>query len=346
MFREHWATAAAMGLLAVAVHLEANAESGAVAKMPSSGTADQFHLFSIGEVPLDGGYDEKLGLRKVTTGKNKDSPFSDRALRRMWGLSGSKPVEVDGVSWAGEPLRIRITGTRANEFGPLFNIDLGENKRNTAPKGPPIFWTGRLDVKVLPPVEIRLSALDNQIVELECMARGLEMKHHLDNDVPSGFASVWYLDPLDKEQRRDIAEPTTKGNIAIKVVAPSSDSNAVLVGCWYQSASMRDQSLYRGPVFAYDRLYHAVRWRRALDLDEHFTFLSIKNGVYMLEYKYCNACETFGYRISAFAFKTRNNGPSGKPEGPEFYLLHDSDGVSIERSVSWFPGKESSTERR
>src|SRR5262245_16062441 len=181
------ATLAAIGLMALGFHVAANAETGGDAKAPSGGAASQFHLFSIGEVPLDGGYDEKLGLRKLPAPTNSgDSPFSDAELRRLWGLSDSRPVEVDGLSWSGGPLRVRITGTKQNEFGPLFNIDVADKEWNTGtePKGPPIFWTGRLDVRVLQPVEIKLTGLDSQIVELECTARGLEMKYHLDNDIP------------------------------------------------------------------------------------------------------------------------------------------------------------------
>src|SRR5713101_2804785 len=116
-------TLAAVGLLAFAIHIKANAEPSAAQRISAGNAAKNVHYFSIGEVPLDGGYDELLGLVKITApGKNDSSPFTDKELRKMWGLSSPKPIEVDGVSWSGDPLRIRITGTKSNEFGPLFDF--------------------------------------------------------------------------------------------------------------------------------------------------------------------------------------------------------------------------------
>jgi hypothetical protein len=310
----------------------------------SDAAAKEVSYIAIGELPLDGGYGNQLGLTKIVAAEKSDTiPFSEKEIRAMWSLSATEATLVNGISWSGTPLQVKIKGTKSNEFGPVFDIELVNESTAATVKsdGPPIYWTGHLNVTIQKPIKAQLSSLDRLIVTSECKVRGLELKHNLENEISDGVGSVWYIDPLDQEQRRDIADPTKDENILVRVLAPTANSNALLVGCSYKSITQPDVMSYRGPVFAYDSAYHAVQWRRAIDLDG-LTFLSIGSGgsVYMVEATSCDQCETFGYQLTPFAFKARNNGDSGKAEGSDFYIFDDENSVRIGRSVSWFPGPE------
>ena len=335
---------AIIGLTLALTSLSTNSECQTETSSASAIAPKSFHYISVGNVPLIGGYDDNIGLVSGSQKDNGDlSTLSDKEVREIWGINNSSPIDMDGVSWSGEPLKIRVTGTKSNEFGPLLTYESFKKIEPADSKvkfdGTAIFWTGKLNVSIEKPVSVELSPLDKKIIGLECAARGLELKHNLTNDRNAGFGTVWYLDPLDKEQREDIFDPSVEGNVLVKIAAPSRQSDAILVGCWYRSSSRQEQFPYRGPVFSYDRLHHSVFWRKAIDLDEHFTFLSINRTIYTLEFTYNDSGETFGYQISPFSFKLRRNGQSGKPEGPEIDVLLNPDEISIGRTLSWFDGE-------
>lgn len=220
------------------------------------------HYFSVGTEPLDGTYSRKEGLssRELFPEGVSRSEWESNLLK-AWGVS-SFPFEAQGVTWEGTPTRVKVIRLEKSEFGVHWRLDETAVKQSTTSNGPTLFWSGdNFALNLLKPVPITLNGLDKQIVQLECQARGLELKHHLDNDKDGkhGLGQVWYLNPLDADDRRNIASPAKQGNTIIRTIAPFKESSIVLAGCSYRSDEKDGGDReFRGPVLAYNRFEHRV----------------------------------------------------------------------------------------
>jgi hypothetical protein len=319
------------------------------------------HRFAAQGVPLNGGFVFERGL----VPGDKPELFSVRDSRQKqkeqllayWGVKSLPAGPFEGLARDGRRVEVRLTGFRMNEFGPVFTYRAHEAGKATAEvpaEDVALFWTGHLSWESYPAKRIEIPVTDREVLESECAARGFEMRYHLKeagaggtNSGPNGgknsgrkgnFGSVWYLDPLEDNQRADIASPKQQDAMLVEVMAPSADADFVLAGCWYASASSGWDVRYRGPVIAYDLREHRVVWREAIDLDEHFSFLRAGEEWYMLHFGYSNVGETTDWSLESLAVRDEDiaaRSYDGKP-GPDRDFLIEGDRSVINGTITWF----------
>lgn len=282
------------------------------------------HLISVGAMPLAGGYEEGKGLVPLTLfAEGASLQQWKAALMQAWDIR-EFPKAFHGTGWSGQRQDVSVTGTFGNELMPMWTLS-----ESAGPE--PIFWTGDLDLQVLPPVAVSLEGPDRAIVESECIARGTEVRYNLDN-------SRWYLDPLDAEEREKIPTPLTGRDLVIVSVSPASGSNVVLAECRYRVDPAPGATPMRGPVLAYDRAARAIRWVDSIDLDEHSTFVRIEGTIFLLANFYCDMCETGGYQLFELAvpaWDAVRKIPTGTWD-----IVFKEDRHGIGATSSWFPSEE------
>ncbi len=300
--------------------------------------SDQGHYISVGDLPLEGRYVPGHGLEPVPLFEGADKAAGDKQLREAWGIQ-SFPSTVDGITSDGKKVKVRIVGTAPNEFGRLWRTEVTSTGNDQDRPALLVFWSGRLDVAVRRQVSVTPSQPDYDFLARTCSGKGVELKHHLDGKPDEGYGQIWYLDPLDANDRNDIANPADYSNIRMDVVSPEGSPEVGLVACWYKSLADPGR-VYRGPVLAYDFAGGNIQWQGALDLDEHLVFLEIENDIYIVELDYCNACETAGYIMSKFTNHCVNaDAAADKSENCTRSIAGRLDSA-ISGSASWFDGED------
>lgn len=290
-----------------------------LAFMSYAGTTSNIRYLAIGDLPLDGGFVPGVGLvSSPIAGENDSAEVRAEKLRKAWNVA-QLPAITRGVALDGNPTSVRIDGIKHNEFGAQW-------VRDSESEDVLFYWSGELSLVVLPPEPVKVSAKDRGVLLRACKDRGVELKHHLDDPSIKGSGTIWYLDPLNYEDRQDILDPTKDENIKLVVVSPRGFPQIGLAGCWYHGKSAGQ--LYRGPVLAYDFVGRVIRWSDAVDLDEHQTFLRFEQDIYLVEFTYCDACETSGWNVSLFA-----KGNRGSKVG---YSISERLASCISGSQSWF----------
>lgn len=299
---------------------------------------EQGHYIAVGDLPLEGRYVPGLGLERAPLFQGEDKAAWDTELREAWGLK-SFPGTVDGVTSDGRKISVRIVGTAPNEFGRMWRTEVEKIESDQESPALLVFWSGRLDVEVRRQVSVTPSQPDYEVLAKTCSEKGEELKHHLDGKSDSRYGQIWYLDPLDADDRNDISDPADYDNIRMHVVSPEGNPEVGLAGCWYKSQTDPGRT-YRGPVFAYDFARGEIQWQGALDLDEHLVFLELENDIYIVELDYCNACETSGFVMSRFTKHCVNtDSVAGRTSRcpPSIAGRLES---AISGSASWFDGED------
>jgi hypothetical protein len=298
----------------------------------------QGHYISVGNLPLEGRYVPGHGLEREPLFEGEDKAEWERQLRETWGLDGF-PSTVNGITSDGRNVEVRIVGTAPNEFGRLWRLEV--ESAGDEPESSPllVFWTGDLDVAVRRQVPANPSESDYVLLAETCSEKGVELKHHLDGETNAGYGQIWYLDPLDANDRNDIADPANHENFRMDVVSPEGSPEVGLVACWYKSKT-DPRTTYRGPVLAYDFSRQEIQWQGALDLDEHLVFLEIENDIYIVETDYCNACETSGFVMSKFTSHCVIADSVADRQKPCTHSITGRNRFSISGSASWFEGED------
>ncbi|MBO9717981.1 MAG: hypothetical protein J7507_14570 [Pseudoxanthomonas sp.] len=290
----------------------------------------QISFLAIGNLPLDGGFVPGGVRSRILFDEGRKSEW-ENDLRAAWGIDAF-PATVEGATWKGEPVRVRLEGVEPNEFGKLWIVA----QPPAGDAGPLIYWSGKRAPKVRPPATRVLDARDEVVIRAECTRVGHEMKQPAMTvqDIEGNSRPNWYLDPVFKEEKADIADPDVAANVRIDAVSPTGNPGVGLAGCWFASMSTSGMR-YRGPVFAYDFHAHRIVWSDALDLDEHVNFLEYEGSIYLVEFFYCDVCETDGWSVGLFAERT----PSGnerRASSESAFRIVGRDASSVGGTASWF----------
>jgi hypothetical protein len=299
----------------------------------SAAARDVVHRFAAGDgIPLAGGWAGKDFV--VPPGEPALPHEDDEGLLAEWGIGALPSSAFDGLARDGRRLDVRVTGLRHNEFGPTFKVSAALHEAPggiVAAEDVMLFWTGHLDLERISPVDVVLAPLDEAILRLECQARGLELRMRLGDAPTQEGQGVWYMDPLDEQERMDFSDPIVAANMELDIRSPGDDYGALIVGCEYRStrAGVDVDFRFGGPALGYDLRQHAVVWRDAVDVDAHFSFLRLGDDVLMLHMNYNDAGEVYGWRLERFL-------GGGAGEARYFERPVGRIRTGIEGMVTWF----------